>query len=310
MSAPRILVVDDSETGRDIADAMLSMGGYEVVGAGSGWEACGYLQVGIDTDEPPRADAILLDVVMPGTDGIQTCAMIRKDERFQDIPIIMVTAVDEMGSLANAFVAGATDYVTKPLNRTEILARVRAALRLKEELDKRRARERELLSFMSIWVDRRAGQWIDAATGFMNGEIAEAYLIATSDFSPGRDTSIIALAVDGLGHYRDQGEAVADGVMAKVADAVRGTAADIGVVAAIYESSVVVLIAPDHSSKKATELAESLREQISLKDIKVSTSVVTGRPADWSDRVHLLTRAVSTVPRAVHVGNGALRAYG
>src|SRR5580700_968567 len=107
--------------------------------------------------------------------GIEACARIRSDERYADA-IIMVTALDDVNSLANAFVAGATDYITKPVNRVELVARVRAALRLKQELDRRLARERELLSFLSNWGDRRANLLIDESTGLFVGEAAEAYL--------------------------------------------------------------------------------------------------------------------------------------
>ena len=119
---------------------------------------------------------MLLDIVMPEMDGVEACARIRNDPRYADLPIIMVTSLDDMNSLANAFVAGATDYVTKPVNRVELVARVRAALRLKQELDRRQARERELLTFLSSWGDRRASLLIDEATGLFVGEAAEAYL--------------------------------------------------------------------------------------------------------------------------------------
>ena len=107
----------------------------------------------------------------------------------------MVTSLDDMNSLANAFVAGATDYVTKPVNRIELVARVRAALRLKAELDRRQARERELLAFLSSWGDRRANIWIDEATGLFVGEMAEAYLVSCR--SEAEETlSIFALSLD------------------------------------------------------------------------------------------------------------------
>ena len=173
----RLLVVDDSEDFRDLTEgALLSAGYADIVTAASGWEALKILDVGRTTDENPSVDVVLLDIVMPEMDGVETCARIRNDPRYADLPIIMVTALDDMNSLSNAFVAGATDYVTKPVNRIELVARVRAALRLKQELDRRQARERELLTFLSSWGDRRAGVWIDEATGLFVGEAAEAYL--------------------------------------------------------------------------------------------------------------------------------------
>ena len=128
---------------------------------------------------------MLLDIVMPDIDGIEACARIRSDPRYADVPIIMVTSLGDMDSLANAFVAGATDYITKPVNRVELLARVRSALKLKAELDRRAGARAELLQFMSSWGDRRASHWIDDATGLFVGEMAEAYLTAAASFPSG-----------------------------------------------------------------------------------------------------------------------------
>jgi sigma-B regulation protein RsbU (phosphoserine phosphatase) len=146
----RILVVDDADDSRDIIEAALASGGYnDIATAASGWEAFKILDIGRDDRGAPTADIVLLDIMMPEIDGIETCARIRNDTRYVDTPIIMVTSLDDMESLSNAFLAGANDYITKPLNRIELIARVRAALKLKGELDRRQARERELLQFVS-----------------------------------------------------------------------------------------------------------------------------------------------------------------
>ena len=311
-----ILVVDDSEDGRDIAEAVLLAAGYkDVATASSAADAFALLAIGGPMTSPPAAiDLVLLDIVMPEIDGIEACARIRNDPRYSDVPIIMVTSLADMNSLANTFVAGATDYITKPLNRVELLARVRSALKLKSELDRRQARERELLQFMSTWGDRRASHWIDDATGLFVGEVAEAYLIAAANFPSGGDSSVIALAVDRLDAYRTtQGEAAAAGIVAQVARAVRATAATVGVVAAAYRSGVIVLIVPELRSKAALELAEALRasisnlaianpESIAANHVTASVAVVTGRVNRWIDRVHLLTRAILAVPRVSAAG--------
>src|SRR5580704_11047819 len=142
----RILITDDSEDGRELTEAMLVAAGYpDITAAASAADAYRFLGIGGPaTQLPPVVDLILLDIMMPVIDGIEACARIRSDQRYSSVPIIMVTSLADTDSLANAFVAGATDYITKPVNRMELLARVRSALKLKSELDRRQAREREL----------------------------------------------------------------------------------------------------------------------------------------------------------------------
>jgi DNA-binding response OmpR family regulator len=210
-----------------VAEAMLLDAGYEEIHtADSATTAFAFLAIGGPvTATPSPVDLVLLDIVMPEIDGIEACARIRNDPRHADVPIIMITQLSDTDSLANAFVAGATDYITKPLNRVELLARVRSALKLKSELDRRQARERELLDFMSVWGDRRASHWIDESTGLLLGEVAEAYLTAAANFPFEGDTSVIAIAIDRLDAYRSaQGDAVVTAIKAQVARAVRATA--------------------------------------------------------------------------------------
>ena len=312
----RILIVDDSEDGRDIAEAMLLDAGYEnIITAGSGADAYRLLGIGeMAAHEPVAVDLVLLDIVMPKIDGIEACASIRNDPRHCDVPIIMVTALSDMVSLANAFVAGATDYITKPLNRVELLARARSALKLKSELDRRQARERELTRFMTTWGDRRASHWIDQTTGLFLGEVAEAYLTSAANSPFDDETSVIALAIDRLDSYRSAlGDAMTASIVAKVARAVRMTSATVGVVAAAYRDGMIVLVVPELQAKPALDLAETLRaaisklaisnpESIGTNHITASVVVVTGRVKRWIDRVHLLTRAMSAVPRAAAAG--------
>src|SRR3984957_8996888 len=218
----RILVVDDIDDSRELTEAALLSAGYsDIVMAASAWEARKVLDVGRTVDTPPSVDIVLLDIIMPEMDGIEACARIRRDRRYADIPIIMVTSLDDMDSLSNAFVAGATDYVAKPINRIELAARVRSALKLKAESDRRQARERELLSFLSSWGDRRATLWVDETTGLFVGEVAEAYLAAACRSGTDELMSVFALTLDRFDGYRSvKGTIAADGVLADVARAV------------------------------------------------------------------------------------------
>jgi PleD family two-component response regulator len=318
----RILVVDDAEDSRDIAEAMLLAAGYtEVVTVGSAAEAFAWLAIGgPTTDAPVDVDLLLLDIVMPEIDGIVACARIRNDPRYCDLPIIMVTSLADMDSLANAFVAGATDYITKPLNRVELLARVRSALKLKSELDRRQARERELLQFMTTWGDRRASHWIDTATGLFVGEVAEAYLTAATGYENQEAISILALALDRFDVYRStHGEKAASNVLSQVARAVRRLAANVGIVAAAYRNGLIILVAPEFGASSARELGETLHTTVAklrlpnsesaVSDyVTASVAAITGQVKKGIDRVHLLTQAISKVQDAAGAGGNRVLA--
>lgn len=311
----RILVVDDSEDARDITEAMLVSAHFrDVVTAASAWEAFKILDLGETTSQAPSVDVILLDIVMPEIDGIEACARIRKDGRYCDIPIIMVTSLEDMESLSNAFVAGATDYVTKPVNRIELIARVRAALKLKGELDRRQARERELISFLSTWGHRRAEIWVDEVTGLFVDEVAEAYLSAVGAPGGHDQVSVLALAVDRIDSFiSTRGDYAARCVLAQVAQAIREVPATVGVIAAAYRNGPIVLVAPGLDATAAVQLAELLRstvahlrianpESIAADHFTASVAAVTGRLDGGIDRTPLLAQAISTVATAGRSG--------
>jgi phosphoserine phosphatase RsbU/P len=311
----RILIVDDSEDSCDLTEAALLSAGYtDVVTANSAWEAFKLLDIGLPSKrDAAQADIVLLDIVMPEVDGIEACARVRSDPRYADIPIIMVTSLADMDSLANAFVAGASDYVTKPVNRIELLARVRAALKLKGELERRQARERELLVFMSSWGERRASLWIDDATGLFVGEVAEAYLMAAPD-AAATCSAVLALAIDRLDAYRStKGDGAVRDILARVAQAVRHQAGSVGMVAAAYRNGLILLVDPDMNAEPARRLGETLRstistlhmvnsESIAADHVTASVAVATGSIGASLDRIHLLTNAISTVRGAEAAG--------
>jgi PleD family two-component response regulator len=320
----RILVVDDAEESREIIEAALLSGGYrDIATAESGWDAMRYLDVGKrEKNVPPAADIVLLDIMMPEIDGIETCARIRNDPRYVDIPIIMVTSLDDMESLSNAFVAGANDYITKPLNRIELIARVRAALKLKSELERRLARERELMVFLSNWGDKHATNWIDDATGLFVGEVAEAYLTAVAERDVGREMSVLAVTVDRLDAIRlSQGVDVARQILAKVARAICQAAATIGVVAAAYRNGVIAVVVPELGAAPAKKLGELLRksvadlviansEAIAADHLTASVAVASGQVRGGIDHVDLLTRALGGAQSAAAAGGNRVVAVG
>jgi CheY-like chemotaxis protein len=144
----RILIIDDSPTQRTILAGVLQAEGYTAEGVGSAEAAYRRLQM------PDTVDLILTDLHMPGTDGIEACQRIHAMEPCADLPIIVITGSTDTSHLRRAFAAGAIDYITKPPNEVELLARVRSALRLKHEMDSRKARESELRDLNDVLAEQ------------------------------------------------------------------------------------------------------------------------------------------------------------
>jgi adenylate cyclase len=121
----KILVVDDTPQNIKVLDAVLSPRGYSVVTATSGAEA---LQK-VKTDAP---DLILLDILMPGMSGFEVVQRLRADPHTRFLPIVMVTALGAQEEKVKAIESGADDFLTKPVNQLELLARVKSLLRIKD----------------------------------------------------------------------------------------------------------------------------------------------------------------------------------
>ena len=125
-SPVNVLVVDDNFQNREVAEGHLVGAGYQAVQAESGEQALALLEGGA-----PWPDLILLDVLMPGLDGFETCRRIRALPGGMNVPILFLTALGDLGTHKAALDSGADDFLTKPINRTELLIRVRSLLRIK-----------------------------------------------------------------------------------------------------------------------------------------------------------------------------------
>jgi class 3 adenylate cyclase len=128
-SPPRILIVDDSETNRDILMTRLSTQGYELSEAVDGEDA-----LAMARKELP--DLILLDVMMPKIDGIEVCRRLKADKSLPFMPIIMVTAKSDSEDIVAGLEAGADEYLSKPVDQMALLARVKSVLRQKQLYDR------------------------------------------------------------------------------------------------------------------------------------------------------------------------------
>ncbi|HYV19233.1 MAG TPA: hybrid sensor histidine kinase/response regulator [Verrucomicrobiae bacterium] len=134
---PTILVVDDDERNVRLVESMLKPNGYRILHAYDGQEALRR----VDSDSP---DLMVLDVMMPDLSGFELCGMLRARHATRLLPILMVTALHAMEDKVKGLELGADDFLTKPINRSELLAKVKALLRVKGLQDEIEARKLEL----------------------------------------------------------------------------------------------------------------------------------------------------------------------
>lgn len=288
--AMRILIVDDSRHVRTQLKLLLKSGGYtNLVFAETATEAFSYL--GIESPEKndaPPIDLILMDIIMPDIDGINSCRIIKTVEFVRDVPIIMVTGDTSEESLQHAFEAGAMDYITKPLRKVELLARVGAALRLKQETDARKARELELLK-ATMQLERANQQLeesirmlermasVDGLTGVANRRYFDEMIAKEwrRAMRLSQRLSVILIDVDFFKNYNDTyGHLQGDECLKQVARALTVPLKRPLDIVARYGGEEFVVMLPDTDLDGATEVARQLHEAISDLQIEHAASRV------------------------------------
>ncbi len=138
-SSRRILVVDDTPANLSLLLDALTEAGHEILVAESGRSALSLL-------EHTTPDLVLMDLVMPGMDGVSTCRKLKERPECRDVPVIFMTAIEEPAQKLRAFEAGAVDYITKPVYPPEVIARVAAHLQI-------RALQRSLADELALRIE-------------------------------------------------------------------------------------------------------------------------------------------------------------
>ena len=146
---PKVLVVDDDMAGLLMASEALTSAGFEVIEAEDGLEA-------IDQFDKHHPDLVVMDVVMPRMNGFDSCALIRKSDGGEHVPILMITGLEDVDSIQKAYEAGATDFVTKPINFYLLPYRIRYMMRSAKNADDLRASQIRLGKAQRI---AKLGHW-------------------------------------------------------------------------------------------------------------------------------------------------------
>lgn len=254
MSSSRILVVDDNLANLRLLVDWLAYESYAVSTATNGFEALAKI-------EAEEADIVLLDVMMPGLDGFETCRRIKADPAMVHIPVIMVTALQDVDDLVRGFEAGADDFLTKPINGLALIARVRSQLR--------RKRHHARILEQSL---------VDQLTGAFNRRYFDAHaarLIARCRAA----CRLIAVLMIDIDHFKRINDtyhhATGDRVLKEVVHRLMSTLRPFDLVARMGGDEFAIVL-PETSLDAAIQIAERLRRRIAdfpIEGIAVTVSI-------------------------------------
>lgn len=292
-----LLVVDDQEMNVFVLRSILDEQ-HRVLVAGNGREA-------LTLSGRERPDLILLDIVMPGMDGIQVCRALKQSEATRDIPVIFVTSQDSPEEETRGLEAGAVDFISRPINASVVLARVRTHLTLKRQQD-----------FLKSQV------FVDSLTGAFNRRRFDEYLQfewhrSTRNASP---IGLLMIDVDNFKHINDTyGHVEGDATLVRIVQNLqRNLKRSQDLVARVGGDELVCLI-PDAEPFRVQALAERLVESVAATrfepvagqgriPVSVSIGYVTVVPGAGESPQQLIVVADQMLYRAKN--NGRNQAYG
>jgi len=323
-----ILIVDDTPVNLMLLEEMLQEEGYGPIHClRSGEEALAFLADPVRAEAAPeRIDLILMDVMMPGMDGLETCRRLKEEERSRDIPVIMVTVRDDEESLAQAFAIGASDYIVKPVKEVELLARVRSALRLKEEIERRKERERELveLARQLDTINRRLLRLVHMDSLAEGGNRRQLEGILGKEWNRARrdgvPVSLLMIDIDDFKAFNERyGQQKGDECLQLVAGALNCVLKRAGDTVVRCGGEEFVAILPNTPSDGALALARSFHAKVAALRIPhdsgqgdglltVSIGLATGSPARCAEAQGLLAAADGALYLAKSEGRNRIKA--
>jgi len=243
--APTVLIAEDDAAARTIMTRLLTRGGYRVLVAEDGARA---LELA-----GPQVDIALIDWMMPGADGVEVCRRLKAATGGRAY-VIMVTARGQKADVVHALESGADDYMTKPTDHGELLARVRAGERIA-------GRERALAHACH---EARSEADRDALTGLYSRRCFDRALLAqVQAIGPGAPLALLLFDLDHFKQINDQhGHCAGDEVLRRVAGAIMAQVRAGVDIAARYGGEELAVIAPGTSVPAARRMAERIRRRV------------------------------------------------
>ncbi len=274
-----ILIVDDSKfILKFVEQHLISAGFKEIITFTSGDAVLSFLN---DNNNYNHVDLILMDVFMEGTSGLAVCEIIKQAPKFKDIQVMIMTSDTSEEILQKSFDTGAIDYIAKPIRKTELLARVSSAVKLKKEIDKVKTREQELievknkLELANLELARLVS--LDGLTGIPNRRSFDQTIAAEWQRAYDEDTSLglIMADIDCFKLFNDTyGHQAGDQCLQKVAFTIRQALKGSFDFVARYGGEEFAVILPSTSLTITTQIAEKIRSRIQALEIPHETSTV------------------------------------
>lgn len=265
---PILVIDDDKDFARLLKIRLKAANGYEVCLAHSvqaAFERLGIPAAATSTD----IELILMDVNLPDLGGIEACRQIKNHPVGQDIPIIIITGYDDLVNLEAAFDAGAADYIAKPFDSVNLMARIRSALDLKRETDTHKQREQELLErthqLETANEQLRRLSSLDGLTGVANRRQFD--ITIRQEFQRARrnqtSLSVIMIDIDNFKAYNDiYGHQAGDNCLRQVSVVLGVVLKRPNDLLARYGGEEFAVILPDTNEEGAKNLAEVLRQAV------------------------------------------------